>query len=160
MIRSLAILLVMLASTATARDRTMPDPEFTPGVARELSLEEICTTKWGRDHRSVTPAMRRHTREHYADVVKHCRGKRGIEIDHLIPRCAGGADVEPNLSAQCYSGRWNAVMKDRFEVKVCKLICDHYPDAGTLSVVEALEKFRDWQAGYIEYYGNPYGGRP
>jgi hypothetical protein len=38
----------------------LPNPHLTPGVARtDLTLEQICTTKWGRDVRAVTAAMKR-----------------------------------------------------------------------------------------------------
>lgn len=161
--RALAIVLVLAAPAFAAdkvsvKNRAMPEPVYVPGVARALSLKEICTTKWGLDRRKVTAAMKQVVRERDAAVVKACRScKRGIEIDHKDPRCAGGDDVDQNLEAQCYCGEWNAVMKDRVEVRVCKEICDHYPEPGTLSPDEALAKFNDWKKSYIEYFGNPYG---
>lgn len=158
------VLCLLAWCSVYARDLTQPDPDLTPGVSRSLSLEEICTTKWGRDRRLVTAAMKKQVFKNYdlkgnGDASQGCRkdkSGRRYEVDHDYPRCAGGADEVGNLWPQCYSGKWSAVMKDRLEVKVCKLICDNYPEPGTLTPDEALEKFRDWHAGFIEYFGDPY----
>ena len=38
----------------------LPNHMLTPGVARtDLTLKKICTTKWGKDARHVTAAMKR-----------------------------------------------------------------------------------------------------
>jgi hypothetical protein len=42
---------LLLAVAALAAD--LPNANLTPGVARtDLTLEQICTTKWGRDVRA------------------------------------------------------------------------------------------------------------
>lgn len=139
------------------QDSTLPDPELTPGVMRELTLKKICNTKWGLDHRAVTAAMKREVFESYGVNPKRDRScKRGthkslFEIDHFFPRCGGGADDVENLWAQCYSGKWSAVMKDRLEVRVCKDICK-----GILKPEDMPAVFKpDWRKSYRRYFGKP-----
>lgn len=151
------ILLALLIAARIAHAGDV-DPAVTPGVVRDLSVETICTTKWGRDRRLVTAAMKRQVFENYglkgnADASQGCKkdkNGRRYEIDHRIPRCAGGADDVNNLWAQCYSGEWNAVMKDRLEVLACKKIC-----TGELSPAEAQALFDDWKDSYRRYFGKP-----
>jgi hypothetical protein len=37
----------------------LPDLQITPGKAAITNKESICTTKWGKDERHVTPAMKK-----------------------------------------------------------------------------------------------------
>ncbi len=150
--------LVLLVLAAGLQLGLAADLTLTPGVVRDLSVETICKTKWGRDRRLVTAAMKRQVFENYglkgnADASQGCKldkhGRR-YEVDHLVPRCAGGADDVKNLWPQCYSGEWNAVMKDRLEVLACKKICK-----GELSVKEAQALFADWQESYRQFFGEP-----
>jgi hypothetical protein len=141
-------------------DRTLPNPDLTPGAVRILSLEQICDTRWGLDHRAVTQSMKMQVFHSYgltgnADTSDGCKpdkhGRRH-EIDHLAPRCAGGADMVANLWAQCYSGRWNANLKDKLEVAACKAICNR-----TMTPQVVYDKFRtNWKEFYIEMFGDPY----
>jgi hypothetical protein len=141
------------------RDVTIPDPRYTPGVSTTATLHKLCTTRWGTDRRFVTAKMKARVFANYRltgndDESQGCmrdvHGRR-YELDHLIPRCAGGADVVANLWPNCFSGPWNAVMKDRLEVHLCKLIC-----AGELSTQEVHELFTtDWQAAWRRYFGAP-----
>jgi hypothetical protein len=120
---------------------TVPDPAVTPGAVRDLTVEQVCATKWGRDRRAVTAAMRRQVMALYGVAEGH---QGDYELDHLIPRSMAGADVAINLWPQ----RWlEARQKDRLEVKMDRLVC-----AGEVSLSEAQEMFRtDWRAGYRRY---------
>ena len=155
----IAAILSLLALPAHAHDRSLPDDDVTPGRVRVLSHKAICETKWGRDQRSVTTAMKRQVFQSYDlsgndDASQGCRRQangRRYEIDHRVPRCAGGADHVANLWPQCYSGAWSAILKDRLEVRVCKDICN-----GDLTVDEAQDIFLgDWHEGYRRYFGEP-----
>lgn len=56
----------------------------------------------------------------------HCvpAGKRTCEIDHLISRELGGADVMENLWPQAYvTSPWKAVLKDKLENQLHKEMC-------------------------------------
>lgn len=119
---------------------------FLPLVAnaavwRELSTEEICSIPWGKDVRHVTPAMRKYVEK------RDMKPSKGNELDHLGPRCLGGADHVNNLWLQSWTGSCNAHQKDRLEVKVCKLVCSH-----TITMQTARNMFDgDWTAGYSKY---------
>jgi hypothetical protein len=109
---------------------------LTPGVARPLTTAEVCATRWGRDHRHVTPAMRR--------IVLHAYGRRPprkghkgcCELDHRIPRELGGADVVANLWAEPWP---DAHRKDREENRLHAAVC-----AGTLTLAAAQAAILRW----------------
>jgi len=148
---------VVLCSTVPtmARDLVIPDPNITPGVMLPISKMVVCNTKWGLDKRHVTAKMKREVFILYGlsgRDDKSCRldshGRRW-EIDHLEPRQLGGADVLPNIWPQCYSGRWNANMKDRLENLLHRKVC-----AGEISLKMAQKEFvGDWRIAHRKYFG-------
>jgi hypothetical protein len=157
MIRTITFFYLLLSvSIACAND--IPDLSKTPGVIRPgLSKEKICTIKWGKDERHVTADMKRQVFELYGYSGyddPHCipAGKRTCEIDHLISRELGGADVVDNLWPQAYgSSPWNAVLKDKLENRLHKEIC-----ANKISLSKARNMLtNDWRKAYIKYYGSP-----
>lgn len=116
---------------------TLPNPEYTPGEVRNMTEEEICKTKWGKDKRRVTVEMKMNVAEWY-NVPWDSR--LAYEFDHLIPRCMGGADSEKNLFPQPRSGKWNAYVKDRLEMQACIMVCK-----GELELKETQSLFaKDW----------------
>lgn len=120
-------ILLLLAALA------LPDRVMTPGLVRPLTLETICTTKWGRDRRHVTTAMRRQLFVHYG---KRWSTHRNYEVDHLVPRELGGADDLRNLWPQPWP---DARRKDREENRLHKAVC-----AGTMALPDAQEAIRRW----------------
>src|SRR2546425_5639940 len=84
----IALLLLLLA---------VPDPQLTPGVARPLTRQHVCTMRWGRDARHVTTKMKQKVAAAY-HVPWSQRAR--YEFDHLIPRELGGDDVIENLWPQ------------------------------------------------------------
>ncbi len=149
---TLIVLCMVLPSATLARD--LPDPELTPGVVTALTSAEVCGIRWGRDARKVTAAMRRMVFEGYGlsgNRDRSCKGKRHFEVDHLISRELGGADDVLNLWPQCYSGRWNASIKDRLENRLHREVC-----AGTITLEDAQAAIRDdWRVPYRNYFGEP-----
>jgi hypothetical protein len=157
----LVVLLALLWGEARGqtRDVTIPDPAYTPGVSRLMTVETMCTTRWGTDRRFVTTLMRRRVFANYRligdeDESQGCKvdhAGRRYELDHLVPRSLGGADDVNNLWPQCYSGPWNAVLKDRLEVRAGKELC-----AGHIDQQQAHEMFTtDWRDAYRRYFGEP-----
>ncbi|HEY2010508.1 MAG TPA: HNH endonuclease signature motif containing protein [Rhizomicrobium sp.] len=149
---SLIIGAVVIFGVAAASAGPLPNLNLTPGVARtELTVHQICTTKWGKDARAVTAAMKRQVFQEYGltgNSDPFCRPK-GCEIDHAISRELGGADDVKNLWPQSYSGPWNAHMKDRVENRLHKEVC-----AGTISLDAARAGIvHDWTAIYRQYFG-------
>jgi hypothetical protein len=120
------VMLWLAFFSAGAFGGTLPDPTLTPGVTRNLTLDQICGTKWGKDARAVTAAMKAHVYAEY-HMTPHqgecALSPRGCEIDHVISRELAGADDVRNLWPQPYGGKWNAVMKDRAENEAHKRVC-------------------------------------
>ena len=145
-------LLVITIMVAVAGE--VPDPELTPGACRTMTIKQLCETKWGKDRRHVTAAMKNEVFESYGltgNRDQSCRCKRHFEIDHLCSRELGGLDVVSNLWPQCYCGPNNAVMKDRVENKLHKEVC-----AGNISLEQAQKEIvEDWRIPYREYFGEP-----
>lgn len=156
---ALATGLALLGSTAGARDLTLPDPSLTHGKIRSgLSRTTICKTKWGKDARHVTGAMKQQVFANYGlsgnddpACVADAHG-RHCEIDHLISRELGGADDVSNLWPEPYGTQpWNAARKDRVENRLHKEVC-----AGTISLKKARHEIKtDWRVPYRRYFGNP-----
>jgi hypothetical protein len=112
---------------------------LTPGVVRPLTTAQVCTIRWGRDHRHVTPRMKRIVAARYGLTLAqiHRRGQgRCCEIDHLIPRELGGADAVDNLWPQPWAA---AIVKDRAENAAHRAVC-----AGTLTLTAAQAAMRAW----------------
>lgn len=156
-----AAILLFLTWATLAADLSVPDLTITPGAVACTSKEKVCNTKWGKDKRHVTAAMKREVFRLYGlsgNDDKSCRldrhGRR-FEIDHSTSRELCGADVVENLWPQCYSGRWNAVMKDRLENRLHKEVC-----AGNISLERAQrEIILDWRIPYRRYFGEPAGAK-
>jgi hypothetical protein len=144
------IFLILGCAIANASD--LPDPLLTPGVTRALTLEQVCNTKWGKDARAVTEAMKRQVYKSYGmgPYKGACAlSPRGCEVDHLISRELGGADDVKNLWPQPYGGEWSAVKKDQLENRLHKLVC-----AGTLTLDTAQQAISsNWIEAYQHYLG-------
>ena len=103
---ALAMLGILYCGAGTAFAADIPDASKTPGLARAgLSKAKICATKWGKDERHVTQAMKDQVFSLYgysgyqdSRCVPDANGKT-CEIDHLLGREIGGADDVSNLVA-------------------------------------------------------------
>ncbi len=150
----LAIIAICVVPATAVFAHDLPDPALTPGAVTALTAERVCGIKWGKDARKVTAAMRRMVFESYGLRGNHdpsCKGKRGFEVDHLVSRELGGADDLLNLWPQCYSGRWNARVKDRLENRLHREVC-----AGMITLEDAQNAIRDdWRIPYRNYFGEP-----
>lgn len=154
----LALALLLMVPAALAKDLTLPDTSLTPGKVRTLSKQTICTTKWGRDARHVSAAMKQQVFESYGlsgnqdpACVPDASGRR-CEIDHLVSRELAGADDVENLWPQPYGTEpWNAARKDRLENRLHKEFCE-----GHITLQQAQDALRgDWRVAYKQYFGNP-----
>jgi hypothetical protein len=148
----------LCCATVAARADDLPDSNKTPGMARQgLSKASICATKWGKDERFVTAAMKTKVFSLYGYLgyqdkrcVPDAHGKT-CEIDHLISRELGGADDVSNLWPQAYgSTPWNAHLKDKLENRLNKGMC-----AGHITLQQARDLLmHDWRIAYAKYYGD------
>lgn len=151
----LTICIALTFPTAQGRDlKILPDPELTPGIVTPLDTKAVCSMKWDKDKRFVTAAMKHQVFTSYGligNLDRSCKGKRHFEVDHLVSRELGGADEIRNLWPQCYSGHWNAVLKDRVENRLHKEVC-----AGTITLEQAQDEIRsDYRVPYRRYFGEP-----
>lgn len=130
----------------------VPNPSLTPGVTRPLTTKTICTTKWGKDKRHVTLAMKKQVFTRYGIPWSvHAR----YEVDHLVSRELGGDDAIGNLWPQPWTGTWNAHMKDRLENRLHVLVCD-----GSLELAVAQRVIAaDWMAAFQQYVTLKSAGR-
>lgn len=164
--RNFVVLVVLLIFTGllpglARADDTVPNLALTPGVARAgLTTVKICSTKWGKDVRHVTEAMKREVFAAYGmsgnddpRCIPH--GAQRCEIDHLVSRELGGADDVKNLWPQPYGTQpWNALLKDKLENRLHKEMC-----AGRITLKQAQAMLvNDWRIAYRRYYGEPQGG--
>lgn len=141
------------------QQQVLPNLDLTPGVAdpKYTETNQICKVKWGKDARHVTAAMKRQVFESYgyAKLNKDPRCKldahgRRFEIDHRVPRELGGMDALRNLWPQCYSGKWNATVKDKLENHIHKRVC-----ANEITLEEGQAIFLgDWIEGYRQTFGD------
>jgi len=145
------LILLALFCPAWAGDAYLPDLDKTPGVARtDLTVEQICKTKWGKDHRAVTAAMKKQVFLAYGYAKRNKDKRCPCEIDHKYSRELGGADDIKNLWPQPYRGAWNAHQKDRLENRLHKEMC-----AGNITQKQALEMLDDWPKAFVTYFGEP-----
>jgi hypothetical protein len=138
---------------------TLPLPELTPGLTRDLTLAQICTTKWGLDHRFVTHTMEEQVCKAYNLTDAYCFGhtadpKTGkphpnVEWDHLVPREDAGADDVRNLWAQPWL---EAMVKDRVENWTHTKICAMQPEKAIAYLAYVQAEFEsDWRVLYRLY---------
>ena len=155
----LILIVLSLCAFSIAQADDVPDLSKTPGKSRPgLTKKIICATKWGKDERHVTDAMKREVFSQYdfsgySDA--HCVPNghhRTCEIDHLISRELGSADIVDNLWPEAYgTSPWNAQLKDKLENRLHKEMC-----AGAITLNAArLKLVNDWRRAYREYYGTP-----
>lgn len=160
MLRILAVLFLVAPGLVLAAELPpVPDHTLTPGVARtDLTLKQVCATKWGKDERAVTAAMKLQVFQAYGlsgnkdkACIPDAHGRR-CEIDHLISRELGGADDVKNLWPQSYGSKpWNAVLKDKVENRLHVEVC-----AGHITLSAAQATIRDdWRVAYKQYFGQP-----
>lgn len=126
----------------------LPNLSLTPGVIRhDLTQDQMCKTKWGKDHRAVTQAMKIAIFKSYGYVDGNANRNCPCEIDHLVSRELLGADDVKNLWPQSYRGPWNAHNKDRLENQLHKLVC-----SGKLTLAQAQSMIvKDWITAYKTY---------
>lgn len=107
----------------------LPDSGATPGIVAvetevdgkmvPLTLEVLCTKKWGKDARHVSTSMKKRVCAAYG--AQTCPSAQLWELDHLVSRELGGADDEKNLWPEPLG---QAHIKDRIENLLHKRVCN------------------------------------
>ena len=148
---------VALVTSPSPSPNARPNDTITPGVTRDLTLDVVCNTKWGKDKRAVTEAMKQQAFKNYGFTGNddpRCTpdaNGRHCEIDHRISRELSGADDVRNLWPQPYGGDWGASRKDQLENALHKSVCVTH----ALTLQQAQDVLRgDWIAGWAKYVGS------
>ena len=121
------LLLALFTTSVFAAD--LPNPKLTPGVARQVTQDTLCTTST-KLVRHTTASTKKQVYAEYGlkpTLGDSCSGPSHscYEVDHLIALTDGGADVKENLWPQKYDGLNNAHDKDKLEVRLHSLICSN-----------------------------------
>lgn len=69
----------------------------------------------GRNHAVIPPSQRRRVlaRDHHACTTAGCMSRRFLQIHHIVPRSAGGANTIDNLTTLCSSCHQSAHKRTR-----------------------------------------------
>jgi hypothetical protein len=131
---------------ATPYARLRPDPAFTPGLTRSVSLTDLCATDHDEVVRAVPAALQQRVLGEYG--IKEMPSDE-YEVDYLITPGLGGADDVRNLWPQPHGNtRWNSYVKDQLEDHLHGMVCD-----GRLTLEVAQRDIAtDWIAAYKKYF--------
>ena len=120
-----------------------PDPSRSPGQVATEERAQVCGSK----PRAVE--VPHDTGRLVFDLYGIDRpGKRGYELDFVIPPDLGGTSDPKNLWPQPYLSEWNAHLKDALEDRLHSMVCD-----GEVSLATAQRELAtDWIAAYKKYF--------
>jgi hypothetical protein len=123
----------------------LPDHSLTPGAARPVSLEQVCSLPHEQVIKDVSPAERQRVFAEYRIGTAH---SDQYEVDYLITPGLGGDDDIRNLWPEPSNAvTWNAHVKDVLEERLHEMVCAHQLD---LSVAQAAIA-TNWIAAYEKY---------
>lgn len=135
MIRPIAFI-AGLALASVAQAQTLPFPAFTPGAVYYTNKTQACA--FNRSTPRLSGEAYRETAQYVFKLygIPYAR-HREYELDHLIPRCLGGADTVANLWPQPLA---EAKKKDHlWEDTICRAVCED----GSISIEKGQAFFRD-----------------
>ncbi len=134
------------SATRAIEPGAIPDRNLTPGVARTVTVGDVCSTAHEEVVREVPPSLRQ---EIFQEYGLHAPRATDYEIDYLIAPGLGGTEDIHNLWPQPYTSRaWNARVKDALEEHLHELVC-----AGTVDLPTAQRDIAtDWIAAYKKYF--------
>ncbi len=124
----------------------IPDRNLTPGVARVVTIGDVCSMAHEQVVRDVPASLRQEIFQEYGLQAPRARD---YEIDYLIAPGLGGTEDIQNLWPQPYTSRaWNARVKDALEEHLHELVC-----AGRVDLPTAQRDIAtDWIAAYKKYF--------
>jgi anti-sigma factor RsiW len=141
-----AVLRHQTAARPGGYSRLLPDPAFTPGATREVSLADLCSAEDDDVVRSVPAPLQRRILEEY--------GIRDIpatefEVDYLITPGLGGSEDVRNLWPQPhFNTTWNSYVKDQLEDRLHHMVCER-----KIPLSEAQREISsNWIAAYKKYF--------
>jgi hypothetical protein len=164
---------VLLAAAAAAfaaapafANPIYPNAKITPGLTRsDLSVEQLCSTDWGKSEKPVSASLRRDILTAYdlksdKDPVCLAGGSKKCRIDRLIAPKLGGADAAVNLWPQRTAGEWGGPDKDKLEDCMHTRVCAKLEQQGADSATRLLHIYqRDLVSDWIAAFHNVIGSR-
>lgn len=123
----------------------LPNRNFTPGIARHVTISDVCSMNHEEVVRDVPAELQKRVFEEYG--LGGARAK-DYEVDYLIAPGLGGADQVGNLWPEPYSTTWNAHVKDALEERLHELACEKKVDISTAQ----REIATDWISAYKKYF--------
>ncbi len=101
--------MLVVATSANAADRLLPEVDLTPGDVRTTDITVICSPGYSRAVRHTSGRLKH---EIYAEYGLN-RDSARYEIDHLIPLGIGGADPTAQVDffavSESHAGRLPAI---------------------------------------------------
>ena len=131
--------------TGSAEGDIRPIRAFTPGIARQVSLDRVCSLSHEEVIKQVSPLQRQKVFEEYGIPLDQADK---YEVDYLVTPGLGGDDDIRNLWPEPYnSAGWNAHVKDALEERLHELVCSRQLDLSEAQKAIAT----DWIAAYAKY---------
>jgi hypothetical protein len=115
--------------------QTLPNPAYTPGAAYYTDRTQACAFDRSTPRLYGVPYLRVALSVYRLYGIPYAQHGQ-YELDHLIPRCLGGADKVENLWPQPLE---EARAKDAVEARICRAVCN----AGTMTIDDGQSFFRD-----------------
>ncbi|HUO34831.1 MAG TPA: hypothetical protein VMU43_07550 [Candidatus Acidoferrum sp.] len=125
---------------------TLPKSHLTPGLARRVSLAQICAEPHDEVQRSVSRGMQEEVFKEYGIAGAP---PANYEVDYLITPGLGGADDIRNLWPEPhYDTKWNSYVKDQLEDQLHEMVCN-----GKVSLATAQQDIsKNWIDAYKKYF--------
>jgi hypothetical protein len=133
-------------SFMSIENAAVPNPTFTPGATRPISISDACSVAHEEVVREVPASLRQQVFHEYG--IANARAE-DYEIDFLIaPRLGGTEDIHNLWPEPDNAGAWNAHVKDALEEQLHELVC-----AGRVDLQTAQKDIStDWIAAYKKYF--------
>ncbi len=127
--------------------RAIPDRNLTPGAARQVAINDICSVAHEEVVKPVSLSLRQQVFREYGIINSN---PDDYEIDYLIaPELGGLEDIQNLWPEPNASPTWNSHAKDALEERLHQLVC-----SGKLDVATAQHDIStNWIAAYKKYLG-------
>jgi hypothetical protein len=125
--------------------RAIPDRNLTPGAARQVAINDICSVAHEEVVKPVSLSLRQQVFREYGIINPN---PDDYEIDYLIAPGLGGLEDIQNLWPEPNaSSTWNSHAKDALEERLHQLVC-----SGKLDVATTQHDIStNWIAAYKKY---------
>ena len=126
--------------------RGVPDRRLTPGVARAVSFNDVCSKTYSDDAQLLPAFVQQKVLQEYGIQGAVSREYR---LDYLISPQLGGTDDIRNLWPEPQSStQWNMAAKDALEHRLHQLVCQGRVDVSTAQ----RDLASDWVSAYKRYF--------